>query len=143
MLSRFDMISLPTFYCLLCMLNGVTYTEVEIQSTAPHFIELFSRQFFRNSPKITNQLVFKSFFGWLLWLTSGISLESVPHGETHKKICLILYDFKNFKKTEGRRVSCFALYQSFTRKFLEHWNINYRQLRLHCPSIFLTWTRQR
>ena len=100
-----------TSHLLLFTLHAkwCNYTEVEIQSTAPHFIELLSRQFFRNSPKITNQLFFKSFFGWLLWQTSGISFESVPHGATRNKICLFLYDFKNFKKTEGRRVSCFAL----------------------------------
>ena len=97
------------FYCLLYMSNGVTYTEVELQSTAPHLIKLFSRKFLRNSPKITNQLFFKSFFGWLLWLTSGISLESVPDAATHKKICLFLYDFKNFNKNWGRSASCFAL----------------------------------
>ena len=91
------------FCCLLYMLNGVTYTEVELQSTAPHLIELFSRQFLRNSPKITNQLFFKSFFRWLLWLTSGISLESVPDGATHKKICLFLYDFKT------RNCACIVL----------------------------------
>ena len=38
------------------MLNGVMYTEAEIQSTVLHLIQLLSRQFHENSPKITNKL---------------------------------------------------------------------------------------
>ena len=53
-------------YCLFLMLNGVTYTEAEIQSTALLLIELLRRQFLANSQKITNQLFFKSLCGWLL-----------------------------------------------------------------------------
>ena len=44
------------FYCLLRMLNGITYKEVEIQSTVPHLLE----QLIGNSPTITSQLFFKS-----------------------------------------------------------------------------------
>ena len=47
------------------MLNGVTYTDAEIQSTTLHLLELLSKQFLGNSPKITNQLFFKNLFGWL------------------------------------------------------------------------------
>ena len=44
-------------------------------------------------------------------LTSDISLESVPHGATHKKICLFLYDFKNFNKNWGQKgeLLCFIV----------------------------------
>ena len=38
------------------MLNDITYTEADAQSTVPHLIE----QFLWNSPKITIQLFFKS-----------------------------------------------------------------------------------
>ena len=38
------------------MLNGVTYTEAEIQSTAMHLIELLRRQYLGNSPKTRSQL---------------------------------------------------------------------------------------
>ena len=38
------------------MVNGLAYTEAEIQSTTPHFIELWSEQFFGNSLKITSTI---------------------------------------------------------------------------------------
>ena len=60
------------------MLNGVTYTDAEIESTALHLLELLSRQFLGNSPKITNQLFFKSLIDGYFKLTSDISLKSVP-----------------------------------------------------------------
>ena len=60
------------------MLNGVTYTDAEIESTALHLLELLSRQFLGNSPKITNQLFFKNLFDGYFKLTSDISLKSVP-----------------------------------------------------------------
>ena len=49
-------------YCLLHMLNGVMYTEAEIQSTVLHLIQLLSRQFHENSPKITNKLFVNGYF---------------------------------------------------------------------------------
>ena len=50
------------------------YTEAEIQSTILHLIELLSRQFLGNSPKIKNQLFFKNF----IFQKPDISLKSVP-----------------------------------------------------------------
>ena len=65
LLSAFG-IAFRCIYYLFHMLIGVTYIEAEIQSTPLHLIELFRSQFLGNSPKITNQLFFKSFCGWLL-----------------------------------------------------------------------------
>ena len=39
------------------MLNDITYTEAEIHITASHLIELLSRQFLGNSPKINYTLL--------------------------------------------------------------------------------------
>ena len=62
------------------MWNGKTYTEAEIQNTEPGLIELLSRQFFGNSPKIANQLFFKKLFRWLLqtYKVFDISFKSAP-----------------------------------------------------------------
>ena len=57
------------------MLNGITYRKVEIPSIALHLIELLSRQFFENSPKITNQLFSTTSLDGYFKLTSHISLK--------------------------------------------------------------------
>ena len=59
-------IAYQCIYCLFLMLNGITYIEAKIQSAALHLIELLRRQFLGTSPKIANQLFFKSLCGWLL-----------------------------------------------------------------------------
>ena len=60
------------------MLNDVTYTKAEIQSTALHLIELLRRQFLANSPKITNQLSSKVSVDGYFNLKRDIFLKTVP-----------------------------------------------------------------
>ena len=78
LLAIFDMKLFCTSVVLLLfhMLNGKTYTEREIQSIAPHLIELLSRQFLGNYLKIANRLFF--FFDGYFKQTSEISLKPVP-----------------------------------------------------------------
>ena len=70
------------FCCLFHVLNGVTYTDAKIQSIVLHLFELLSRQFLRNSPKITNQIFFKHLFGWLLYF--GLFLLNKCHSKVEK-----------------------------------------------------------
>ena len=52
-----------------------------------------------------------------------------------------LHDFNNFNKNCGWTGGLLSFIVELISRFLEHWNINNRQLYLYCPGIFLTWTR--
>ena len=114
-------------YCLTFRLHitlhlgalNFTYTEAEIQSTAPHLVKLSSRKFLGNSLKITNHLFFKNLLNRYFKIISNISLKSVPHqswnirranhGAKHWKIWFFLYDINNLNKNEERGASLFVL----------------------------------
>ena len=49
-----------------------------------------------------------------------------------------LYDLNNFNKNWGWRVGSFILSQNWISSFLQHQNINHRQVCLYYPSIYLT-----
>lgn len=50
-------------YWLFDMLNGVTYTKAEIQSAAPHLVELLIRKFLEGFSTITYQLFSRNSYG--------------------------------------------------------------------------------
>ena len=123
------------------------HRSTEVQSTALHLMELLSINFLGILQNLQINYFSKTSLGGYFKLTSDIFLESVRqqgdkirrenHRPKHWKIWFFCMISTNLAKTGGGGVGCFILQRNFTSKFLENWNINYRQLYLCCAGIFI------
>ena len=94
------------------------YTEAETQNKILHLIELLSRQLLGNCPTITNQLILKNLFGWLLQAKQEIFLSATAklnHGANIGKSDFI---FRSSHRRYSLKKGVLKNFANFTRKHL-------------------------